>query len=74
MPKGEAMIIAYFENGESKQREATAEEVAYIEAAQAEAAATKEAQAKEEAAQAAAKAALLDRLGLTADEAKLLLA
>ena len=74
MPKGEAMIIAYYENGESKQREASPDEVAYIKQAQADALATKKAQTEAEAAQASAKAALLDRLGITADEAKLLLA
>jgi hypothetical protein len=74
MPKGEKMIIAYHENGESKQREATADEVAYIQETQAEAIATIEAKAAADAAQATAKAALLERLGITADEAKLLLA
>ena len=73
MPKGEAMIIAYYENGESKHREATAEEVAYIEATQAEALAAKQAQEEADKAKADSKAALLERLGITADEAALLL-
>jgi hypothetical protein len=52
------------------EREASAEEIAEVEAAQAEYAQRElEAQAK-----AAQKAALLDRLGITEDEAKLLLA
>jgi hypothetical protein len=51
-------------------RDATAEEIAEIEARQAEAELRKaEAEAK-----AQAKAELLERLGITADEAKLLLA
>jgi uncharacterized membrane protein YqiK len=51
-------------------RDATAEEIAEIEAVKAEAKAKElEAEAKAE-----AKAALLDRLGITEDEAKLLLA
>lgn len=65
------MIIAYEENGISKEREATPEEVAYIESAQAEAQAAK---AIEEA-EAAAKEALrqsrrekLLALGLTEEE------
>jgi FMN-dependent NADH-azoreductase len=51
------------------ERDMTAEEVAQYEAYQAAAAA----QAAAEAAKAAEKAALLTRLGITADEAKLLL-
>jgi len=52
------------------ERDATAEEIAAVEAAQA-----KSAQFKAESeAKAAQKAALLDRLGITEDEAKLLLA
>jgi hypothetical protein len=52
------------------EREPTADEIADIEARQAKFAAIKaEAEAKAE-----AKAALLERLGITADEAKLLLA
>lgn len=50
-------------------RDATPEEIADIEARHAEVIA----EADAEAAKAAAKAALLDRLGMTADEAKLLL-
>lgn len=50
-------------------RNATADEVAQIEARQAEA----QAQADAFEAKAAAKASALDKLGLTADEAKLLL-
>lgn len=73
MPKGDKMLISYFEDGQSKHREATTEEIAYIEAAQAEALALKVAQAEADAAQTAAKSALLTRLGITADEAKLLL-
>jgi len=67
------MLITYVENGISKEREATADEVAYIEAAQAEA---QSAKAEEEflaAQRAVDKAALLERLGITADEAALLL-
>lgn len=74
MPKGEKMLISYYENGESKHREATAEEIAYIEATQAEALAAKQAQEEADIAKANAKAIILDRLGITADEAKLLLA
>ena len=50
-------------------RDATPEEAAAIEAAHAEAAAKVQVEAEK----AAAKAAVLDRLGLTADEAALLL-
>jgi len=50
-------------------RNATSEEIAEIEARQAEA----EARQAEAQAKAQAKAALLERLGITADEAKLLL-
>ena len=57
------------ETGEITQREMTAEELAQYEADQAEAAAKKaEAEAKE-----TARQALLDKLGINADEAKLLL-
>jgi len=68
------MIIAYEENGVSKERKATAQEITYLKAAQAEAAEAKEAELAELDAQAQAKAAVLDRLGITAEEAKLLLA
>ena len=67
------LIITYIEDGESKQREATPEEIAVIEAAQADAQAAK---AEEEATanqRAVDKAALLERLGITDEEAKLLL-
>jgi hypothetical protein len=57
------------ETGEIITRDANAEEIAQIEADQAAYAA----QAAAEAAKAAEKAALLTRLGITADEAKLLL-
>lgn len=50
-------------------RDATPEEVAQIEARQVEAEAIKQADAEK----ASAKAALLERLGITADEAALLL-
>ena len=67
------MIIAYVEDGVSKQREATAEEIAYIESAQADAQASKAIELAELAKKAEAKAALLERLGITSDEAALLL-
>lgn len=61
--------IVNCETGEEIVRDATAEEIAQIELDAANAAAKKaEAEAK-----AAEKQALLDRLGITADEAKLLL-
>jgi hypothetical protein len=67
------MIITYIENGESKQREATKEEIAYIESVQADAQAEKVIELAELASKAEAKAALLDRLGITAEEAQLLI-
>ena len=67
------MIIAFEENGISKERQATAEEMAYIEAAQADAQTSKDLELAELENKAKAKAALLNRLGITADEAKLLL-
>ena len=67
------MIIAYVEDGVSKQREATAEEVAYIESAQADAQAAKAIELEALHKRAEAKAALLEKLGITEDEAKLLL-
>jgi hypothetical protein len=67
------MIITYIENGESKQREATAEEIAHIESAQADAQASKILELEQRAEKLTKKAALLDRLGITEDEAKLLL-
>lgn len=67
------MIISYEENGVSVDREATSEEAAYIKEAQIEAAKSK----KEELAQIDfnknAKAAVLTKLGITAEEAVLLL-
>ncbi len=67
-------IVVNCETGEVQEVELTAEEIAQREA---DAKAFAEAKAKEEAelaAKAAAKAELLDRLGITEDEAKLLLA
>jgi hypothetical protein len=61
------------ENGESKQREATTEEIEYIESAQAEALASKKIEQNEILIKENAKLALLEKLGITADEAKLLL-
>ena len=55
--------------GEIIEREMTAEEVAILEASRAQA----QAQAEAEKAKEAARQALLDKLGITADEAKLLL-
>ena len=60
--------------GEVIERPLTADEIAANEAAQAQAEADKAAADKEAAANAVAKAALLAKLGITADEAKLLLA
>jgi hypothetical protein len=67
------MIISYEENGVSINRDATAEEAAYIESAQAEAAESKKAELAEIASRAKARTDLLDRLGITAEEAALLL-
>jgi vacuolar-type H+-ATPase subunit E/Vma4 len=67
------VLISYSENGESKQREATKDEAAYLKSAQDDASMAKEAEMAELAAKAEAKAALLDRLGITAEEATLLL-
>jgi len=67
------MIITYIEDGESKQREATAEEIAYIKSAQAEAQAAKAIEEAEIAEKALAKAAVLAKLGLTPDELAALL-
>ena len=67
-------IVVNCETGEVQEVELTAEEIAQREA---DAKAFAEAKAKKEAelaAKAAAKAELLDRLGITEDEAKLLLA
>ena len=54
-------------------REMTAEEIAIAEATKAAALRTAEAEAVALAAQAAAKQSILDRLGITADEARMLL-
>jgi len=70
--KGEVMIIAYEENGVSKQRNATEEEIAYIAAAQKEAQDIDQILQTEAAAKAAAKAALLAKLNITPEEAALL--
>jgi hypothetical protein len=66
------MIITYIENDESKQREATAEEIEYIESAQKESQTAKSKENAESVLKAKAKADLLERLGITADEAALL--
>jgi hypothetical protein len=58
------------ETGEIIEREATAEEIAHIENMKAK----REAIQSDQIAKEAAKAALLEKLGITADEAKLLLA
>ncbi len=64
------MIIEHnVETGEITEREATASELAQFEADAATEAARKEAEAKA----AADKAALLEKLGITEDEARLLL-
>jgi len=68
------MIIAYEENGVSKEREATAEEITYLEDAQIAAQAAKAEEETAAALKAEAKAGLLARLGITAEEAELLLA
>lgn len=62
-------IIHNVDTGEIVEREMNAEELAQWEADQAIAAATAATQAETE----AARQALLDKLGITADEAKLLL-
>jgi len=61
--------IVNLETGEEIEREMNAEEFAQYKIDQAQSEATK----AQEAAQAASKAALLDRLGITANEAALLL-
>ena len=66
-------IIVNCETGEVSEVELTAEEIAQREADAAAFEAEKAAKEAEEAAKAQAKAELLDRLGITADEAKLLL-
>lgn len=72
MPKGAAMIISYTEDGISKQREATAEEAAYIESVQAEMAIYKAQEEAEKLAIANRKEAIYAKLGLTAEEVALL--
>jgi hypothetical protein len=62
------------QTGEITEIALTAEELQELESARAVAQAAYVAQAAAEAAKAADKAALLERLGITADEAKLLLA
>jgi hypothetical protein len=61
------------ETGEVIERPLTADEIATNEAAQAQAEADRVAAEAEAATKAEAKAALLDKLGITADEAALLL-
>jgi len=63
------VVIHNLETNEITEREMNAEELAQWEKDQAQSLAEKQAQAE----LAEAKAALLDRLGITADEAKLLL-
>jgi hypothetical protein len=69
--KGNPMIIAYEENGVSKEREATAEEKVLIVAAQAEAQESKNAELSI-LAQRDAALAKLTALGLTLDDLKAL--
>lgn len=72
MPKPTKLII----NCETKEQievELTDEEIAQLEADRAKAEADKAAKDAEDAAKAQAKAELLNRLGITAEEAKLLL-
>ena len=67
------MLISYSENGESKQREATKDEAAYIKSAQDDALMAKESEIAELAAKTEAKAAIAERLGLSDAELALLL-
>jgi hypothetical protein len=67
-------IVVNCETGEVSEVELTAEEIAQREADKAAFEAEQEAKAAEEAAKATAKADLLAKLGITEDEAKLLLA
>lgn len=67
-------VIVDCSTGEQTVIELTAEEIAELEAQAAQAEADRVAAEAEAAAKAQAKADLLDRLGITADEAKLLLA
>jgi len=74
--KGENMptkVIVDCSTGVSTEVELTADEIADMEAAQKAAESERKAQEVIAAAKATAKAALLDRLGITEDEAKLLL-
>ena len=66
-------IVVNCETGEVAEIELTAEEIADRVAAQAAFAAEQEAKAEEERAKATAKADLLAKLGITENEAKLLL-
>lgn len=66
-------VIVNCETGEQTVVPLTAEEIADMEAAAAEAAAAQAAAEAEAAAKEAAKADLLAKLGITSDEAKLLL-
>ena len=66
-------IIVDCSTGETTEVELTAEEIADQEAAQKAAEAERKAQEVIAAAKATAKAALLDKLGITAEEASLLL-
>ena len=67
-------IIVDCSTGETTEVELTTEEIAHQEAAQKAAEAERKAQEVIAAAKATAKAALLDKLGITAEEAQLLLA
>lgn len=67
-------VIVNCETGVQEVVPLTAEEIAELEAARVQAEAEAAARAAEEAAKAEQKAAVLARLGLTEDEAKLLLA
>jgi hypothetical protein len=66
-------VIVDCSTGETTEVELTAEEIADQEAAQKAAEAERKAQEVIDAAKATAKAALLDKLGITAEEATLLL-
>ena len=68
-----SILIHNAATGETVTREMDDAELAQYEADQAASAAAKAAQESDDAAQATAKAALLKRLGITADEARLLL-
>jgi len=66
-------VIVDCSTGETNIVELTAEEIADLETARLAAEDQRKAEEAEAAAKAEAKAALLDKLGITADEAKLLL-